>query len=53
MAQGYGGKCKTWYLSNKEKMQLHPETRAWVEENVSDNFLVPVRGAEINLTDRP
>jgi len=39
MAQGYGGKCKTWYVANKEKMQLHPETRKWIEENVSDNFV--------------
>lgn len=38
-AQGYKGKCKTWYEDNKNKMQLHPETRKWVEENVSDEFL--------------
>ncbi len=39
MAQGYGGKCKTWYKENKNKMQLHPETKKWVEINVSDSFL--------------
>lgn len=22
---------KAWYLSNKDKMQLHPETREWIE----------------------
>ena len=39
MAQGYGGKCKTWYEANKNKMQLAPETRKWVEANVSDSFI--------------
>lgn len=39
MAQGYGGKSRTWYAANREKMQLHPATRAWVEANVSDDFL--------------
>jgi len=39
MAQGHGGKIGTWYLANKEKIHLHLETRKWVEENVSDNFV--------------
>ena len=39
MAQGYSGKSATWYTANKHKMQLHPETREWVEANVSDDFL--------------
>ena len=21
-----------WYLANKDKMQLHPETREWIEK---------------------
>jgi hypothetical protein len=40
MAQGFGGKCRTWYEANKDKMQLHPKTKKWVEENVSDNFIL-------------
>jgi hypothetical protein len=39
MAQGYKGKSKSWYETNKGKMQLHPDTRAWVETNVSDNWI--------------
>ncbi len=39
MAQGYHGKSKTWYKANKDKMQLHPETRKWIEDNVSDNWI--------------
>lgn len=34
-AQGYGGTLSDvskWYAANKDKMQLHPETRAWVEK---------------------
>ena len=26
--------CKKWYLINKNKMRLHPETRRWIEENI-------------------
>ena len=26
--------CKKWYLTNKNKMQLHPETRRWIEEQL-------------------
>lgn len=48
MALGYQGKSKTWYEANKNNMQLHPKTRKWVEENVSDDFLAtqpqPERG---------
>jgi hypothetical protein len=25
---------KEWYAANKEKMVLHPETRAWVEDQL-------------------
>lgn len=25
---------KAWYLANKDKMQLHPETRAWLEAHL-------------------
>ena len=25
---------KKWYQENKNKMQLHPETRQWIEENI-------------------
>lgn len=39
MAQGHKGKMKTWYEANKHKMQLHPETREWVEMNISDDWL--------------
>lgn len=26
---------KAWYLANKDKMQLHPETRQWIEEQLN------------------
>jgi len=39
MAQGYQGKSATWYSANREKMQLHPDTREWIEANISNNFL--------------
>lgn len=39
MAQGYGGECKNWYEANKGKMQLHPDTRKWIEENVSNHYV--------------
>jgi hypothetical protein len=26
--------CQEWYLANKNKMRLHPETRRWIEENI-------------------
>ncbi len=25
---------KAWYFANKDKMQLHPETRAWIERQL-------------------
>jgi hypothetical protein len=35
-AQGFDGKeeVKTFYLKNRKKMQLHPETREWVEKKL-------------------
>lgn len=36
MALGYEGKCRTWYSKNRDKMQLHPNTRAYVDKYVSD-----------------
>lgn len=31
----YGGKdVMTWYAENKDKLQLHSETRSWVEEQL-------------------
>ena len=31
LAQGHGDDVQPWYLKNRHKMQLHPDTRAWVE----------------------
>lgn len=39
MTQGFEGRSATWYKGNKDKMQLHPETRNWVESLVSDDFI--------------
>jgi hypothetical protein len=33
-AQGYGNDPTEWYLKNKDKMKLHPETRAWIEQQL-------------------
>lgn len=33
-AQGYGDNTKEWYKVNRNKMQLHPETRAWIEKHL-------------------
>jgi len=33
-AQGYGDNTATWYAEHKGKMQLHPETREWIEEQL-------------------
>lgn len=30
-AQGYGDNTLEWYMKNKDKMQLNPETRQWIE----------------------
>lgn len=34
MAQGYGWDVRPWYEKNKGEMQLHPETRQWLEEQI-------------------
>ena len=31
-AQGYGDNTCEWYEANKTKMQLHPDTREWIEK---------------------
>lgn len=33
-AQGYGDNTVEWYLKNRNKMQLHPDTRSWIEEQL-------------------
>jgi len=33
-AQGYGDNTLPWYEKNKERMQLHPDTRTWVERQL-------------------
>lgn len=33
-AQGSKLQCWEWYAVNKDKMQLHPETRAWIEKEL-------------------
>jgi hypothetical protein len=33
-AQGYGDNTNEWYKANRNKMQLHPETRAWIEHQL-------------------
>ena len=30
-AQGFGDNTVKWYLEHKDKMRLHPQTRAWIE----------------------
>jgi hypothetical protein len=35
-AQGYGDNTKAWYERNKNKMTLHPETRAWIETQLGE-----------------
>jgi hypothetical protein len=32
---GKDADTKAWYLKNKKKMRLHPDTRAWVEEQLN------------------
>jgi len=34
-AQGYQGEIKSWYEHTKDNMQLHPETRRWIEEQLA------------------
>lgn len=33
-AQGHGDNTREWYQKNKGKMQLHPETRRWIESQL-------------------
>lgn len=33
-AQGYGDNTPQWYTANSDKMQLHPQTRAWIEKEL-------------------
>jgi hypothetical protein len=33
-AQGYANNTPAWYAKNKDKMQLHPLTRAWIENEL-------------------
>ena len=33
-AQGYGDNTDKWYAVNKGKMQLHRDTRKWIEDNI-------------------
>lgn len=35
--QGYKGANLSWYNDNKDKMQLHPKTRAYVELAIRDS----------------
>ncbi len=44
-AQGYEDNTKTWYQANKDKMQLHPDTRIWIEEKIGIGHKTAVRGA--------
>ena len=34
-AQGYGDNPFAWYTQNKNKMQLHKDTRKWIEAKLS------------------
>ena len=34
MAQGFSNNTRSWYKENRNKMQLHPETRRWVEQRL-------------------
>lgn len=33
-AQGYGGNVTKWFLTNRSKMQLHPDTTRWLEDQL-------------------
>lgn len=33
-AMGKPGDTANWYQANKDKMQLHPETRTWIEQEL-------------------
>lgn len=41
-AQGHGDDVKPWYLANNHKMQLHPDTRAWLEMMIGAETAVNV-----------
>ena len=34
-AQGLGNNTIKWYIQNKNKMSLHPDTRKWVEDKLN------------------
>ena len=36
MAQGKQGRCQQWYEQHRDKLQLHPNTRAYVEAHILD-----------------
>lgn len=40
----------SWYCANSEKMQLHPETRAWIEERLGVMYTLPgiIRGLDLS-----
>lgn len=38
-AQGFEGKIKTWYEMHGHKMIFHPDSRKWIEEHISDEFI--------------
>lgn len=33
-AQGYGDNTRKWYLKNRERMQIHPKTKKWIEKQL-------------------
>lgn len=35
-AQGYGDNTKEWYIKHKDIMQLHSNTRKWIEDELKD-----------------
>lgn len=37
MSTGHEGKNADWYAVNKDKMQLHPETRKFIENNIQNS----------------
>ncbi len=42
-AQGYGDNTLEWYNKNKDKMQLHPDTRAWIESELKGEGSYEIR----------
>lgn len=45
LAQGYGRNTIGWYAKNRDKMVLHPETRAWVEDMLGYSHVADVVGS--------